>query len=137
MVKLIIGNKGSGKTKQLIESVEAAAAKTSGNVICIESGDALKFGLDHNIRLIDINEYQVSGADAYYGFIAGLMAGNYDITDIFGDATLKIIGDDMEVFADFAEKVAELTKNSDITVTLATSCDAASIPERIKGLIIG
>jgi hypothetical protein len=138
MVKLIVGEKGSGKTKKLIARVNETAQVSKGNVICIEQGDSLRFDLDSNIRLIDINEYKVSGADAYYGFIAGLLAGNYDITEIFGDATFKILcgkdSKDQNALADFVERVAALVKEGP-EVLFTVSCNANDIPERIRGFI--
>lgn len=140
MVKLIVGNKGTGKTKTLIHMVEEASKTSKGNVVCIERGDALKFGLNYSIRLIDIKEYQINGAEAYYGFIAGLMAGNYDITEIYGDATFKILcgkdSKDFEALAVFVEKLDALTKGSEVTITFTVSCDAADLPERVQGMII-
>jgi hypothetical protein len=139
MVQLIVGSKGSGKTKTLIKMVEESAAKSKGNVVCIEKGDALKFGLNYTIRLIDIEEYSVNGTEAYYGFIAGLLAGNYDITDIYGDATFKILcGKDAkncDALADFVEKVNALTEKSGMTITFTVSCDPTDIPERIRAFV--
>lgn len=140
MVKLIVGNKGTGKTKALISLVEKAAQTTKGNVVCIERGDALKFDLSYHIRLIDIKEYGVSGTEAYYGFMAGLLAGNYDITEVFADATLKILCGkdckDPQALADFVLRLDALTKNSEICVTMTVSCDAQDIPESIRGMVI-
>jgi hypothetical protein len=139
MVQLIVGEKGSGKTKALIKMVEESAAKSKGNVVCIEKGDSLKFDLSYTIRLIDIEGYGVRGLDAYYGFIAGLLAGNYDITDIYGDATFKILcGKDeknCEALATFVERVNALTEKSDINIIFTISCNPADLPERIKGMI--
>lgn len=140
MVKLIVGNKGTGKTKTLIQLVQDTAKASKGNVVCIERGDALKFGLSYDIRLIDIKEYKVTGAEAYYGFMAGLMAGNYDITEIFGDATFKILcgkdSKDVEALAQFVEKLSTLTKDTKVVITLTVSCDPSDLPERIKSYIV-
>lgn len=140
MIRLIVGSKGTGKTKKLIHMVDEAAKVSKGNVICVEKGDALKFDLNYNIRLIDINEYKLKGSDAYFGFMAGLMAGNYDITDIFGDATFKILcgkdAKDGEALADFVQKLDDLTRDSNVTITLTVSSDAADIPERVRKYII-
>lgn len=139
MIKLIVGSKGSGKTKKLIDMVNTAAKVSKGNVVCIEKGDSLKFDLSYNIRLIDIKEYGVKGPDAYYGFVAGLLAGNYDITDIFGDATFKILcgkdSKDFEALADFVEKLDALTKESEIDINLTVSCDQTDLPERVRKYI--
>ena len=140
MVKLIAGNKGTGKTKALLQMVNEAAKVTKGNVVCIEKGDALKFDLRSSIRLIDIEEYSISGPEAYYGFIAGLLAGNYDITEIFGDATFKILcgkdAKDMGALASFVEKLTALTSNTSLDITFTVSCDPSDLPESIRGNIL-
>ena len=140
MVKLIVGERGSGKTKQLIDAASAAAKLSKGNVVCIEKGDSLRFDLNYQIRLIDINEYNVKGADAYYGFISGLLAGNYDITEIFGDATLRILcgkeTKDFEAMADFIERVEKLAGKSDAEVIFTLSCSMADLPERIRKFVV-
>ena len=140
MVKLIVGNKGTGKTKALIDCVQKAAQETKGNIVCIEKGDALKFGLSHKIRLINIEDYKLSGPETYYGFIAGLLAGNYDITEIFGDATFKILcgkdAKDFDMLADFVERLSKLTKETDAVITFTVSCDPHDLPERIRGNVV-
>ena len=90
MLKLMIGVKGTGKTKTLIEKVNAASATSHGDVVCIEKGTKLRFDVSSKVRLVDTEEYLVSDAQALYGLIAGILASNYDVTDIFVDNTLKI-----------------------------------------------
>ena len=136
MVKLIVGNKGSGKTKALINMTNAAVKSTTGNVVCIEKGLKLTYDIDHKARLIDIEQYAVSGFEALYGFIAGILAGNYDITEMFVDATLKIGGRDFEAFAAMVEKLVELTKTSGFVITFTVSCDKSELPEGIHKYMI-
>lgn len=131
MVKLIIGNKGSGKTKRLIELVNGAVEKSSGNVVCIEKERLLTYDVNYRARLIETDHYKVSGYDAFYGFLCGVIAGDHDITDILVDATLKIGGKDYEALANFLEKVAELSKLSEQDITFTISCDESDLPERI------
>ena len=139
MVQLIVGSRGSGKTKNLIQQARDAASLSKGNVVCIERGHSLRFDISYHIRLINIEEYSVTGPDAYYGFIAGLLAGNYDITEIFGDATFRILcgkdAKDFEMLAVFVEKLANLTKNLDLKITLTVSCAPEDLPERIHQYI--
>lgn len=139
LIQLIVGSRGSGKTKKLIDMVNEAAKLSKGNVVCIEKGDSLKFDLDYNIRLIDIKEYSISGCKEYYGFVAGLLAGNYDITDLFGDATFKILcgkdQKDFEMLADFVERLSLLIKDSPINICLTVSCDESDIPERVRRFV--
>ena len=92
MIKLIIGKKGSGKTKKLIDLVNAAAKSSPGSVVCVEKGDNLTLSVAREARLIDVESYGISGYDEYYAMLCGIAASNYDITHIFGDATKKIGG---------------------------------------------
>ena len=131
MVKLIIGNKGSGKTKRLIDLVNGAVEKSNGNVVCIEKERLLTYDVNYRARLIETDHYKVSGYDAFYGFLCGVIAGDHDITDILVDATLKIGGRDYEELANFLEKVANLSKLSEYDITFTISCDESDLPERI------
>lgn len=131
MISLIIGKKGSGKTKKLIDNVNAAAETTKGNVVCVEKGNTLTFNVKSAARLVDSDVYGITGYDAYYGFLSGICAGNYDVTDIFGDATLRIIGRDYEVVADFIERVSALAEETDTKFTFTLSCDESDLPARI------
>lgn len=131
MVKIIIGKKGSGKTKKLVDLVNAAAEKSNGNVVCIEQGDTLKFNITHKVRLIDADHYGVSGFDAYYGMICGVCAGNYDVTDIFGDATLRIGSRDYGELEAFLKKIEALSKDANVDVIFTVSADKADLPEGV------
>ena len=108
MVKLIVGLKGTGKTKTLIEMVNKAAGESKGSVICIERGSKLNYDITHKARLIDTDEYAVADGQALYGFIAGITASNHDITDIFVDSALKICANDMAAFTAFVKEVDKL-----------------------------
>lgn len=131
VLKLIVGNKGSGKTKALIGLVNAAAETSKGNVVCIEKSQKLTFDISHRVRLIDIDDYSISGFDAFYGFVAGLLAGNYDITDLFLDTTLSIGGRNFEEFEKFIEKLHSLTGPSGAVITATVSADASELPESV------
>ena len=131
MISMIIGNKGSGKTKRLVELVYAAVDASKGNVVCIEKGLKLTYDLTHKARLVDTDEYNISGFDTLYGFISGMCAGNYDLTEIFVDATLKIGGRNYEELADFMAKLAPLAEKTKVEIVFTISCDEADLPARI------
>ena len=131
MITLILGKKGSGKTKRLIDMCNSAVAASNGNVVFIEKDNNLTYDISHKARLAVAEEYAVKGYDGLYGFIAGMCAGNYDITDIFVDSTLKIGGGDLEGLADFIEKLGDLSKKASTNMVLSISADKADIPERI------
>lgn len=132
MINVIVGKKGSGKTKKLIESANEAVSKSSGNVVVIEKGDTLTYDISHDVRLIDIDEYGIQGADALGGFICGVCAGNYDVTDVYVDSTLKIIGQDMSALTSFSEKMNALSSLFSVQITLLLSADESLLPPEIK-----
>jgi len=131
MIKLIIGKKGSGKTKHLIDVVTEASKKSIGNVVCIEKGPALTYDISSSVRLIDTNVYGIAGYDSFYGFLCGICAGDYDVTDIFADATLKIGGRNYEELADFIARVDSLATESNTNILFTVSCDESELPARI------
>lgn len=135
MIKLIVGHKGSGKTKTMISMANEAAATTKGNVICVEKGIQLTYDLNYQVRLVDVERYGIKGYEPYFGFLCGLMAGNYDITHIFCDATLRICGDDHEAFAKMIEKLDKLTAEG-LEIIFTVSCELDALPERVRGYAI-
>lgn len=134
MITLIVGKKGSGKTKKLIERANDAIENSNGNVVVIEKGLKLTYDISHQARLVDTDAYDIQGADALCGFISGICAGNYDVTDIFVDSTLKIIGFDMKAIMTFAEKMNALSALADTKITLLVSVDSNELPEAIKSV---
>lgn len=130
MIKLFIGGKGSGKTKTLIELVNNAVSASKGNVVCIEKGDKLIHDITYKARLIDTDFYAVNDAEALYGFIAGILASNSDITDIFVDSSLKICGNDNAAFEEMLGKLEKITK--DINLVMTASIPVEECPAGIK-----
>ena len=128
MLKLIVGLKGSGKTKTLIEMVNAAPANTNGSVVCLEQGDKLKFDITHQVRLIDTKEYAISDGQALYGFICGIVASNHDITDIFVDSALKICRDNVDEFALAIKEIAAFVNANNINCVITSSIAPAALP---------
>ncbi len=133
MVKIITGNKGSGKTKVLIDAIHEAEKKSNGNVVAIQKGSSLNTDITYKVRLVNIEDYAVEGMDAFYGFIAGILASDHDCTDIFVDATLKITGRDYAKLGEMFDKLAKITPNT--TVTLTVSADNGELPESVKKFI--
>lgn len=128
MIKLIIGNKGSGKTKKLVDMVNSAAQTSLGNVVCIEKGDTLTYSVTHKVRLIDADAFGIRGYNEYYGMVAGIKAANHDITHIFGDATLRIGSRDYDEFAAFLERIS---KFDDVEFVFTVSCSEDDLPKKI------
>lgn len=134
MVRVIMGVKGTGKTKQMIDLINTAVQNEHGNVVCIERGPKLTYDINYKIRLVEASHYDMKGYEFLKGFISGLYAGNYDITHVFIDSLTKIVGVDMtdrttEEFLDWLNGFSE--KNS-IKFTVTISADAELAPEGIK-----
>ncbi|MBQ3330532.1 MAG: hypothetical protein IJG87_05070 [Ruminococcus sp.] len=134
MVTLIIGKKGSGKTKKLIQLANEAVEKSSGNVVVIEKGAGLTYDVTHRARLIDTDVYGIKGYDMLLGFISGICAGNYDVTDIFVDCTFKICPEAVDGIEPFITKLDALSKESEAHITLLVSSDEAELPSGLKAV---
>ena len=128
MIKIIIGKKGSGKTKKLVDLVNSAANESLGNVVCIEKGDTLTYSVTHKARLIDADSYKIAGYGEYYGMLAGIKAGNYDITHIFGDATLRIGSRDYDELVVFFERLGAI---DDVEFLFTISADKDELPKKL------
>ena len=126
MVRLIMGVKGSGKTKQLIEMINNAAKDEPGNVVCIEANRNLTYDIHYQIRLIEAQEYKLSNYDMYRGFISGLYAGNYDISHIFIDNLCKTMGGEVtQATEDFLNWLDAFGEKNGIKFTVTISADLA------------
>ena len=131
MLKLIIGKKGSGKTKKLIDAVTAAADASKGNVVCIEKSSTLTLNLTHRVRLVDTDHYGIAGYDAFYGFISGICAGNYDVTHIGIDAVLRIGNRNYDELAAFLKKLKDLSEDAKAEFIITISADESELPKEI------
>ena len=132
MVTLIIGKKGSGKTKKLIQLANEAVAKSQGNVVVIEKGAKLTYDVTHKARLIDTDVYGIKGYNMLLGFISGICAGNYDVTDIFVDSTFKICAEATDGIEDFIAKLDALSTEAEANITLLLSAAEAELPANLK-----
>ena len=132
MLKLIIGVKGTGKTKALISMVNTAVDNSQGNVVCIEKGDKLTYDVKHQARLIDTKQYYIADAQSLYGFVAGILASNHDVTDLFIDSALKICQNDTAAFDKFVDAVNVLIENLDVNVVMTSSIPVEEASETVK-----
>ncbi len=124
MVKIIVGPKGHSKTNRLIDAVNAAVESSKGSVICIEKGSVSTFMISSSARLVDIDEYDVTSYDNLYSFICGMLASNYDITDLFVDSTLRIGGRDYDALDAFLAKVSALSAKCGVNFMFTVSTEA-------------
>lgn len=134
MVKVIMGAKGSGKTKQLIEMINNAATSESGNVVCIEVGKKLIFDVSRDVRLVESSDFAADNYTFLKGFVSGMYASNYDLTHIFMDSLCKIIPSDPtdpEV-AEFLAWLDKFSQDNGVNFTITISADIALATEALK-----
>ena len=134
MVKLIVGKKGTGKTKKLISLANDAVEASNGNVVVIEKGSKLTYDVTHKARLIDTEQYSISGYEAFFGFLSGLCAGNYDVTDVLVDSTFKIGGQNIDEFSAFIEKINALAAKTETQFTFLVSADESELPTSLAAV---
>ena len=132
MIHVIMGLKGSGKTKKLIDSINGALDQASGDVVCIEYGKKLTYDVNYRARLVDSQEYGISTPDMLKGFISGLHAGNFDITNVYIDNLYKTIGNDRAAGEDFILWAAQFAEANKMEITVTVSDDAALASEEVK-----
>ena len=132
MIKLIVGNKGAGKTKTLINLVNGALEVTKGDVVCIEKGVKLRYDIKPTARLIDVEEYNVTDAQSLYGFVAGILASNHDVTDLFVDNTLKICRGDVAALETMVLALDQLVAKVGLNMTMTVSMPESDVSEALR-----
>ena len=135
MIHVIMGLKGSGKTKKMIESVKETVANAHGDVVCIEYGQKLTYDLPHRVRLVDSKEYGISNPDMLKGLLSGLHAGNYDITNVYIDNLYKTIGNDRAAGEEFILWCAQFAEANFMEITITVSDDPELASEAIKAYL--
>ncbi|MBQ9673458.1 MAG: hypothetical protein IJV39_02410 [Ruminococcus sp.] len=134
MVTLLTGKKGTGKTKKLIQLANEAVAASNGNVVVVEKGTKLTYDVTHKARLVDTEQYNIEGYDALFGFVSGICAGNYDVTDVFVDGIFKICPDGLSGLEAFVKKISSLADTAETKVTLLISAAEEDLPVGINAV---
>ena len=132
MIHLIMGLKGSGKTKKLIDAINTAVNDAHGDVVCIEYGKKLTYDVTYKVRLVDSQEYGIRSAEMLKGFLSGLHAGNFDITNVFIDNLYKTIGKDVAVAEEFIAWCAKFAADNNMEITITISEDPANLSDEVK-----
>ena len=140
MIKIIAGNKGSGKTKRLIDMTNDTAKTVAGNVVFLDKDNSYMYEIDRAVRFVNVNDYydtkKEASADNLIGFLCGMLASNYDISTIFVDAFLKLVGIELADAAWFFEALENLAKKTEADFVLSISADPEALPEFCKSYVI-
>ena len=136
MLRVIMGVKGTGKTKQMIDLINTAAKDASGNVVCIERGPKMTYDIHYKIRLVNSGEFAMHNYDFLKGFISGLHAGNFDISHIFIDSFYKLVEDagvaEVEDFVLWCDKFGAA---NNMSFTVVVSEDPEKATEAMKAYL--
>ena len=137
MIKLIVGKKGSGKTKALVEMINNSANTAKGSVVCIDKSTKLTYDIKSSVRLCDVDVYKIEGFEQFYGYVAGLLNSNYDISEIFVDSILKIGKGDHDTvgFAELCKKLEGILGDN-VVMTFTVSSDKEQLPEELYKYIV-
>ena len=135
MIKLIPGRKGSGKTKVMIDMINSAVKTTTGDLVCIEKSAKLTYDISYKVRLVETLRFNIDGYSDFYGFIAGMLAGNYDIKEIYVDSILKIGGDNIDELAVMIEKLEKLT-GEDTKLVFTIAKDKSELPDSLQKYLV-
>jgi len=136
MIQVIMGLKGSGKTKRLIDAINTAVANAQGDVVCIEYGKQLTYDVNYRVRLVNSKEYGINNIDKLKGLLSGLHAGNFDITNVYIDNLYKTIGTDRATGEEFITWCAEFAQANNMNITITVSDDPAGASDAVKAYLV-
>lgn len=138
MVQLILGKKGKGKTKIVLEMVNKEITSANGNIVYLDKGIDHMYELNNKIRLINVKEYGVSNADEFIGFIRGILSQDHDLEQIYFDSFLKIAGleNDMTRLEEVINKLNDISETYGFKIIASVSIDEAELPESLKSKVI-
>ena len=136
MIQVIMGLKGSGKTKRLIDAINTAVANAQGDVVCIEYGSQLTYDVNYRVRLVNSKEYEIDNLDKLKGLLSGLHAGNFDITNVYIDNLYKTIGADRAAGEEFIAWCAKFAAANNMNITITVSDDPAGASEAVKAYLV-
>ena len=136
MIHVIMGLKGTGKTKKMLDDLEKTVSNATGDVVCIEYGKTLTYDVNYRVRLVDAEEYGIHDVDMLEGFLSGLHAGNFDITHVYVDNLYRTIGKpvngDLSKVDAFLAWAAAFAETNNMNLTFTISEDIANATEEIK-----
>jgi hypothetical protein len=136
MIQVIAGNKGSGKTKRLIDLTNATAREAVHDVIFLDDDNRYMYDVDHKVRFINASDYHVSSTDMFIGFVCGILSSNYDVGTVFIDAFLKLCRTDLDKTGPVVALLSEMSSSHNVDFVLSVSADPDSLPDFLRQYVI-
>ena len=135
MIRIIYGKKGTGKTKKIIDAANEAVKVSTGELVFIDDDNRYMYDLRHEIRFVNATEYDVTSPETFMGFICGILAGNYDMKQLFIDGFLRLVNSDMAHLEPFFLKLEDITHRHGVDVVISASAKDDTVPEFLKKYI--
>ena len=135
MIKVIYGEKGTGKTKMMIDAANGAVNEAKGHMIFITDTKRYMYDLEREIRFIDVSEYNIAGEAALCGFVKGVIAGNNDNEYVFIDGVVRIAGKPVQEMAAFFYMLEKVSKTNGVTITVSVSAAKEELPDFVSKYI--
>lgn len=136
MVQLIVGNKGKGKTTQLLDKVNGEIKKISGNIVYLDKNTKHMYELNNKVRLIDVSQYMIENSSEFMGFVSGIISQDHDLQQMYFDNFLKISCLENQDIMPVVDKLEKLSKKSDVDFILSVSVDISELPDALKDKVI-
>ena len=136
MVQLIVGEKGKGKTKQLLDKVNTEVKVVAGNIVYLDKSTKHMYELNNKVRLIDVSEYMIDSADAFLGFVCGIVSQDHDLQQMYFDSFLKISKLEGQDITATVEKLSKMSEKFSVDFVLSVSVDESALPESLKSMVI-
>lgn len=136
MVQLIVGEKGKGKTKYLLDKVNSQIKDIAGNIVYLDKSTKHMYELNNKVRLIDMSEYMIEDASAFVGFVCGIISQDHDLQQMYFDSFLKISHVEVQDIAEVVEKLSKVSEKFGVDFILSVSVDEAVLPENLKSMVI-
>ncbi len=132
MVQLIVGNKGKGKTKHLLDKVNTSIKEIPGNIVYLDKSTKHMYELNNKVRLVDVSEYMIESAEEFIGFVCGIISQDHDLQQMYFDSFLKIACLEGKDLLGVIEKLEKMSDRYHVDFILSVSMDESELPEAAK-----
>ena len=136
MVQLIVGKKGKGKTKQLLDKVNSEIKDISGSIVYLDKSTKHMYELNNKVRLIDVSRYMIENESEFLGFVSGIISQDHDLEQMYFDSFLKIAALEDKDISAVIEKLDRMSDFFQVDFILSVSRDESELPESVKDKII-
>ena len=136
MVQLIVGKKGKGKTKHLLDKVNSEIKDITGNIVYLDKSTKHMYELNNKVRLIDVSQYMIENSSEFIGFVCGIISQDHDLQQMYFDSFLKISALEGQDISAVVEKLSKMSENFKVDFILSISVDESELPDSLKDKVI-